>query len=139
MWSVLTAAIVLLVLAVLLGALAVAGLLGRLPRNRWLGVRNAATLRDDDTFRVANQVAAPTQLAAAAALALGGLASLKLDGAAGIAVLALAAGAALILLAVGASTGVRTAAAMPDDTGACGSSCGTCSLSGSCDSSAHTP
>lgn len=124
-------------LAALLAALATVGVLGKLPRNRWLGIRNEATLRDDDTFRVANQVAAPTQFAAAGALLLGGLVALKLDGASGIVVAALAVVAALVLLAMGASVGVRTAASMPDDTGACGSSCGTCSLSGACDSSTH--
>ena len=133
----LIAAIVLLILAVLLGALAATGLRGKLPRNRWLGIRNEATLRDDDTFRVANQVAAPTQIAAAAALLLGGLVCLTLDGVAGVVVVAIAVLGALALLAVGASLGIRTAAAMPDDTGACGNSCGACSLSGSCDSSTH--
>ncbi len=137
MWSVLTAAIVLLVLAVLLAVLAAIGMLGKLPRNRWLGIRNAATLRDDGTFRVANQVAAPTQFAAAAALLFGGIVAFKLDGAAGIIVVAIAALAALVLLAMGAGTGIRTAAAMPANAGACGDSCGACSLSGSCDSSTH--
>jgi hypothetical protein len=40
--------------------IAVAGVLGvreRLPRNRFGGVRTAATMRDDRTFRVANKVA----------------------------------------------------------------------------------
>lgn len=137
MWSVSTAAIVLLVLAVLLAALAAIGMLGKLPRNRWLGIRNADTLRDDGTFRVANQVAAPTQIAASAALLLGGLVCLKLDGVAGIVVIFVAAAAALVLLTIGAATGIRTATAMPDDAGACGNSCGACSLSGSCDSSTH--
>lgn len=133
----LTAAIVLIVLAVLLVALATVGLLGKLPRNRWLGIRTEATLRDDATFRAANQVAAPTQVAGGIALLLGGITSFKFDGAAGIIVIIVALVAALVLLALGASLGIRTAAAMPDDTGACGSSCGTCSLSGSCDSSTH--
>ena len=132
------AAIVLFVLAALLSALAAVGLLGKLPRNRWVGIRTAATLRDDETFRVANQVAGPTQIAAAAALLLGGLVALKTDGIAGIIVVVLAALAALVLLALGASAGIRTAAAMPDDIGACGESCGACSLSGSCDSSTHS-
>lgn len=137
MWGVLTAAIVFIVLAVLLGSLAAAGLAGKLPRNRWLGIRTDATLRDDETFRVANQVAAPTQIAASAALLLGGLVCLKLDGVAGIVVIFVAAAAALVLLTIGAATGIRTATAMPDDAGACGNSCGACSLSGSCDSSTH--
>lgn len=41
-------------------AIAVIGFLGlrqRLPRNRFGGVRTEATLRDDETFRVANRVA----------------------------------------------------------------------------------
>lgn len=133
MWGVLIAAILLLVLAVYLGALSAAALLGKLPRNRWVGIRTEATLRDDDTFRVANQVAAPTQIAAAAALLLGGLASFKLDGVAGVIVIVVAIIAGLALMVIGASTGIRTAAAMPaPDTGACGNSCGACSLSDSC-------
>lgn len=137
-WGVLTAAIVLIVLAVLLGSLAAVGLAGKLPRNRWLGIRTEATLRDDETFRVANQVAAPTQVAGSIALLLGGIASFKFDGAAGIIVIVVALVAALVLLGLGASLGVRTAAAMPaSDIGGCGDSCGACSLSGSCDSSTH--
>ncbi|WP_235174412.1 SdpI family protein [Tomitella biformata] len=124
-------------LAVLLGSLAAVGFAGKLPRNRWLGIRTEATMRDDETFRVANLVAAPTQVGGAIALLLGGIASFKLDGVAGIIIVVVALLAALALLGLGASIGIRTAAAMPDDVGACGNSCGACSLSGSCDSSTH--
>lgn len=131
----LTAAIIFLVLAVTLGGVAAAALLGKLPRNRWVGIRTDATLRDDDTFRVANQVAAPTQIAAAAALLLGGIASLTLDGGAGVTVAVVTVVAALALMVVGATLGIRTATAMPaPEVGGCGSACGSCSLNDSCDS-----
>ncbi|HEY0640554.1 MAG TPA: SdpI family protein [Pseudonocardiaceae bacterium] len=56
-----------------LGVAAVGGLLGRLPRNRFVGVRTPATLASDEAFRVGNRVAGAPLLAAAGVAVLGGL------------------------------------------------------------------
>lgn len=138
MSCVVIAAIVYLVLAVALGAVAAAALAGSLPRNRWLGLRTDATLRDDATFRAANRVAAPAQLGAAAVLLLGALGGLLLDGGAALFVVITAPAAAVVLMAMSAGIAQRVATAMePDDIGACGHSCGACSLQGSCDTAVH--
>ncbi|MGA9870336.1 MAG: SdpI family protein, partial [Rhodococcus sp. (in: high G+C Gram-positive bacteria)] len=64
--------IVMFVLAVVVGAVAAASLSGRLPRNRWAGVRTAESMRDDETFALANKVAGPTTAASAVLLGIGG-------------------------------------------------------------------
>ncbi|WP_200171326.1 SdpI family protein [Tomitella cavernea] len=132
------AAIVFLVLAVVLGAVAAAALSGRLPRNRWWGLRTDATLRDDATFRAANRVAAPAQLGAAAVLVLGACGGLLLGDAAALFVVIAAPVVAVVLTAVGAGIAQRVAAAMPPaDGGPCGHSCGACALQDSCASAVH--
>lgn len=125
--------VVLLVLAVVLGGIAVAGLTERLPRNRWAGVRTPETLRDDETFALANKVAAPTMMASAALLVIGSAAAVLLEGALGAVAVGFSVVAAVITTALGGTLGARTAAALPaPDTGGCGSSCGACSLKDAC-------
>ena len=68
------AAVLLGVGAVALAGVGLAGLLGRLPRNRVAGVRTPASLASAEAFRVANRVAAPAVLAGALVLVLGALA-----------------------------------------------------------------
>jgi hypothetical protein len=58
------------------GAVGWLGWRGRLRRNRYLGVRTAATFASDDAFRLGNRVAAPMLLAAAAVAMLGGVTAL---------------------------------------------------------------
>ena len=72
---VIVVAVVLFVLAVAVGGVAVAGLIGKLPRNRWAGVRTEDSLRSEESFALANKVAGPTMLAAAGMLVIGGVAS----------------------------------------------------------------
>ena len=60
--------IVVIVVGLLVGATGVLGRLGRLPRNRLLGVRTASTMRSDEAFLAGNRVVGP-------ATALGGLAA----------------------------------------------------------------
>ncbi|NUT98132.1 MAG: SdpI family protein, partial [Saccharothrix sp.] len=61
--------VVLGLVGVAFGTTGVLGLRGQLRRNRFFGVRTAATLRDDETFALANRVAAvPTAVAGAIAL-----------------------------------------------------------------------
>jgi uncharacterized membrane protein len=47
---------------------------GRLPRNRFAGVRTGATLRSDEAFRVGNRVAGPPTVVAGVVAVLTGLA-----------------------------------------------------------------
>ncbi|EGD54530.1 SdpI family protein [Gordonia neofelifaecis] len=70
------ASTVISVLALVLAAgwlgVGVAALTGALRRNRWVGVRSPETLRTDETFAVANRVAAPGYLGAGVILAVTG-------------------------------------------------------------------
>ncbi|MDH6680121.1 putative membrane protein [Rhodococcus sp. LBL1] len=125
-------AVVLFIAAVALGALGVAGLTGRLKRNRWAGVRTPQSLRDDETFALANKVAAPTMLAAAGVLVIGGVAAILFDGVLPIVAVLVAALAALFTVAAGGTLGSKAAGALPDTSG-CGTSCGACSLKGACE------
>jgi uncharacterized membrane protein len=59
-------AVIVIVAGVVVALTGVLGLTGRLPRNRLVGVRTAATMRSDETFRQGNRAAAP-------AIILGGL------------------------------------------------------------------
>ncbi|NLG55619.1 MAG: SdpI family protein [Rhodococcus sp.] len=125
--------IVLFTLAIVVAGVAVAGLTQRLPRNRWAGVRTPATLRDDETFALANRVAGPTLLATAGLFVMGGLGALIIGGplGAGVAVGAVIVGA--LTAGAGGMLGAKAAAALPTpDTGACGNSCGGCSLKSTC-------
>ncbi|AUH67526.1 MULTISPECIES: SdpI family protein [Gordonia] len=153
------------VLALVLAAgwlgVGVAGLTGALRRNRWLGVRSPETLRSEETFAVANKVAAPGFLGAALILAVTGGLGLAFGGwgllfaVFGIVV------AVGVISAVGGMA-IQAAQSVPvPDAGGCGccsgaadttaggcsetagdddaaaadcgeSSCGTCALSGMC-------
>ncbi|WP_072691568.1 SdpI family protein, partial [Rhodococcus marinonascens] len=109
------------------------GLTERLPRNRWAGVRTSETMRDDQSFALANKVAGPTLLGAAGLLAIGGIGGILIGGAVGIGALLVSVVAAALTAATGGTLGTRAAAAVPaPDTDACGSSCGACSLKGAC-------
>lgn len=137
MGRVLIAAVVLIVLSVVLGAVAFAALTENLPRNRWVGVRTAKSLGSAQNFAMVNKVAAPMVLVGALSWLLGGLAALRLDGVAGVVIIALAAVAGVVLTIMGAQTATQVADALPDDIGVCGSSCGSCSIADSCDHSVH--
>jgi uncharacterized membrane protein len=112
-------AVVLLIVA---SALLTVGLLGwqqRLPRNRFAGIRTAATLRSDAAFSAANRVAAPTTVAAGAVCAAGGALALGASGAALTVIVALAGAGAVGLLLAGGFLGHRVASAVPPPTGGC--------------------
>lgn len=125
-------AVVLFIAAVALAAVGIAGLTGRLERNRWAGVRTPQSLRDDETFALANKVAAPTMLASAAVLVIGGLAAILLDGALPIVAVIVALAGAFFITAAGGTLGSKAAGALPETSG-CGTSCGACSLKGACE------
>ncbi|WP_280206581.1 SdpI family protein [Nocardia cyriacigeorgica] len=103
--------IILFLLAAVALAIGVLGLAGKLPRNRFVGVHTDEALSNDEVFRVANRVAAPTSLAAGALLFCGGLVTLA---AGGFAVVLIALGVAIIALftlGAGATAGAPAPAA----------------------------
>ncbi|WP_091376869.1 SdpI family protein [Actinokineospora alba] len=112
------------------------GLTERLPRNRFGGVRTPATLRDDDTFRLANKVAGlPTMVAGLVGL-IGGVVGLLLSTTAGAMTVAIIATIGLLVITVAAGAlGHRAAAAMPEPApelpaGCAGCQCGGCGVLG---------
>lgn len=69
-------ALALLVLAVALAGAGVAGISGRLPRNRWLGLRVPEVHEDDASWQVGHRAAGPMIVAAASPPLLLGVALL---------------------------------------------------------------
>lgn len=118
------------------GALLVIALLGareRLPRNRYAGVRTAATLSSDAAFVRANRVAAPLCAAAGVVGTAGG--AVVLAGgplAVTVVVLALTAVGVLVLAGLGGALGDRAAAAVGPAPSACTGSCAGCDLVEGC-------
>ncbi|WP_405159968.1 SdpI family protein [Nocardia sp. NBC_01499] len=127
-------ALVLFVLALVAIATGALGLIGKLPRNRFVGVHTEAALSDDETFRIANRIAAPTSVAAGALLFAGGLVALAASGIVALLVGAGAAIVALFTLGAGANAAAAKAEAIapPAEVGGCGSACGACSLRDAC-------
>ncbi|MEU7630200.1 SdpI family protein [Nocardia sp. NPDC049220] len=128
-------ALFLFVLAVVAGTTGALGLTGRLPRNRFVGVHTEAALSNDETFRVANRIAAPTSLAAGALLFAGGLVVLAASGIVALLVALSVAVVALFTLGAGANAAAQRADVLAPpaaEVGGCGSSCGACSLREAC-------
>ena len=126
-------AVIALVMAVTCVFTGVAGLTGRMRRNRWFGVRTASTLSSDDAFTLANRVAGPGLIGAGVIAALGGVLGLALGDWVGLVLVAVGIVVAAILAGVVASMGVRAVAASAPaiDCGETGG-CGSCSLAGLC-------
>jgi hypothetical protein len=132
--------LVLGVLLVVLGAAlltyALLGMRRKLRRNRWFGVRTAASLRSDAAFAVANQVAAAPLGAAGVVGVLGGGALLAgATGVLGWTLFAVSAVAVFVLTGVGGVAGDRAAGAVPaPDPGpsACAGTCAGCDLVAGC-------
>nr|WP_239029444.1 SdpI family protein [Pseudonocardia acidicola] len=128
--------LVLVLAGVLLVTVAVLGARSRLPRNRFAGVRTAATMRSEKTFALANRVAAPLAGAAGAVAVAGGAAILAgAPGALGWVVLAVTAAGTLVLAGLGGALGDRAAArlaAAEPDPPACGGMCAGCDLVAGC-------
>ena len=110
-------------------ALLTVGLLGwwgRLPRNRFAGVRTPATLRSDAAFTLANRVAAPPVLAAGAVCVAAGALALGAGGVMLTVIVAVGGAGTVALLIAAGLLGHRVAAAVPvQPTG-----CGGCSCNG---------
>lgn len=126
----------LLVLAgVLLLTVAVLGARGRLPRNRWFGVRTPVTLASDAAFALANRVAAAPLGAAGGVALVGGLVTLAGPvGAGSVLVTAVAVVGTLVIGAVGGMAGQRAAAALPVPVApaSCAGVCAGCDLVAGC-------
>ncbi|GAA5045751.1 SdpI family protein [Nocardia callitridis] len=131
-------ALILFVLALVALTIGALGFSGRLPRNRFVGVHTEAALTDDQIFRVANRVAAPTSVAAGALLFAGGLIAMAAGGVVAVLVAVVTAVVALFTLGAGANAGAQTAESLapPAPAGDCGSSCGACSLRDACEPAA---
>lgn len=112
------------VLAVLWAVVGAAGLRRRLRRNRFLGVRSEQTMRSETAFAVANQVAAPGYLGAAAVLVVGGVLSLGGGWFFGFGLASIV--AALVFISVISGYAIRAAEALEDTAGG-GCSSGCCS------------
>lgn len=127
-------ALLLFALAAVAVATGVLGLIGKLPRNRFVGVTTEAALHSDDNFRIANRIAAPTSVGAGFLLFAGGLVALVAGGFAALGVAVLVAVVAIFTLGAGANAAARTVEPLmpPAPVGGCGSSCGGCSLRETC-------
>jgi uncharacterized membrane protein len=132
--SVLVVAVVLFILSVAAIGCGVAALIGRLPRNRWVGIRTPHTMRSEEAFRVANRIAAPTTITAGILLAVGGGAALAFDGILATVGVIVAVVCAVVTAGNGSALGNRAAEAITASAGAggCGHSCGACSLKDTC-------
>ncbi|WP_333473399.1 SdpI family protein [Lolliginicoccus lacisalsi] len=126
----LVVALILVMFAALLMLAGIAGVAGRLPRNRFLGVRSPETLRDDESFALANRVAGPTMIAASVIVLAGSAAAAVLGWWIGAAVAALTVVGAILVAGMGASLGIEASASRPA-ADAC-SSCSGCSLAQAC-------
>ena len=125
-------------LLVLVGAalvtVAVLGARGRLPRNRWAGVRTRATLASDGAFALAQRVASAPLAAAGAVALVGGGVVLTAPGGAALVVLAVTVVALLGLTGLGGMLGDRAAARLRPDPApaACAGVCAGCDLVAGC-------
>ncbi|WP_319942966.1 SdpI family protein [Nocardia aurantia] len=127
-------ALVLFMLAAVSVVTGVLGFTGTLPRNRFVGVHTDDALSSEETFRVANRVAAPTSFGAGLLLAVGGAIALTAGPLAGLAAAAVAMVIALFTLGAGVNAASAAIAALVPVRESCGSSCGACSLRGACES-----
>lgn len=129
-----------LVIGLGLAVVAVLGARSRLSRNRFVGVRTAASLRTDETFTVANRVAAAPLGAAGAVAVLAGAGLLAgVSGVAGWLLVGIGLLGTLVLAGVGGSVGDRAAAAVPrePEPAGCAGSCAGCALVEGCQPAAQ--
>lgn len=127
-YAVITVSVVLIVVGSLIAVVGCLGLAGRLPRNRFAGIRTPATLRSDEAFTLANRVGGLPIVLGGAIAVLSGIVGLLINTIAG-AWIALALGliGLFALTVIGGVTGTRAAAALSDDTP---SSCAGCACGG---------
>jgi uncharacterized membrane protein len=110
------------------------GLRERLPRNRFFGVRTSASLRDEETFRLANRVAGLPALVAGLIGVLAGIAGFLMPNAGALAAVVTIGMVGLLGITVaGGTLGHRAALALPEPrpeppAGCGGCACGNCSV-----------
>ncbi|MFT3660635.1 MAG: SdpI family protein [Gordonia sp. (in: high G+C Gram-positive bacteria)] len=119
----LIAAILVFVLAAVWAVTGVAGLIGKLPGNRYVGVRTAETVRSPEAWQLAQRIAAPGHLGGAVALTFGGVAALTTRWGFLWALGGLAVG--FLAMSVLSGVAIRAAAAIPapESEGGCSSGC----------------
>ncbi|MFJ1459232.1 SdpI family protein [Nocardia sp. N2S4-5] len=132
MSEVFVVALILFVLAVVAVVTGVLGLSGSLPRNRFFGVHTDEALRTEESFRIANRVAAPTSFGAGVLLAAGGVIALFAGGVVGMVGALLAAVIAVFVLGAGVNAAAGAIAGLAPEAGGCGQACGACSLRDAC-------
>jgi len=119
--------VVLGLVGVFLALIGYLGLTGKLPRNRYVGVRTAPAMRDDEAFQLANRVAGlPNLVAALVAVGAGTATVVNPDAALTVGIVGIV-GAVAITLA-GGVVGHRAAEAMPAPVAPKG--CGGCACGG---------
>jgi len=123
---------VLVVLAgVALGVVGRLGWHGRLRRNRFVGIRTAATMANEDAFRLGNRVAAAPLLAAAVVAMVGGLVALVAPSVGAYSVVLGVAGLGTLgLLVAGGVLGSRAAASAAAGPAAAFTPCAGCGCGG---------
>ena len=126
-------ALVPLVAGLFVATVGALGILERLPRNRFGGVRTPATLRDDETFRIGNKVAGLPIAVGGGVGVVGGVVALFMTGAAAVVVTVLALLGTVVIAAAGGVLGHRAAEAVPAPepelpAGCKGCQCGGCDI-----------
>jgi uncharacterized membrane protein len=129
-------AILLVAAGLVIATVGLLGLLQRLPRNRFVGVRTSATLRDEEAFRLANRVAGLPTLVAGAVAVLAGLAGYLAPTTGGLLASVIIGLVGLLAITVGAGVlGHRAALAVPKPTGTptpAPAACKACDCGGTC-------
>jgi hypothetical protein len=122
-----------IVLPVVLGLIGVAfgtvgflGVRGNLHRNRFFGVRTKATLRDDDTFALANKIAGVPNLTAGA-IAVAAAVAAAVNPALTLVIGLVGLVGSVVVASAGGVLGHRAAEAMPEQAPA---GCGGCACGG---------
>jgi hypothetical protein len=124
---VLSLSIVLLVVGAGIASVGLLGFLERLPRNRFAGVRTAASMRSDRAFRVANKVGGLPTAVAGGIGAISGLVALLT----GLVVVLVVGFVGMVAITIaGGVAGHRAAAAVPADEPALPEGCRGCACGG---------
>ncbi len=123
-------ATLILTAGVIIAAVGLLGLFERLPRNRYFGVRTTATLRDAETFRLANKVAGLPNLVAGAVAIHAGIMGFLIPNTGGQLTNLIIGVVGLLGINFGAGVlGHRAAAALPEPEPA---ACKACDCGGMC-------
>ncbi|MCE7005112.1 SdpI family protein [Kibdelosporangium philippinense] len=128
----LVVAVILVVAGLAVSVTGVLAFLERLPLNRYAGVRTTASMRDAETFRVANKVAGLPFVVAGLVGLLGGVLTLVLQ-TGGVVALLVSLGGMIMIAMAGGLLGHKAALAVPEPepelpAGCAGCACGNCGV-----------